>query len=172
MEIKKADLCDLRELQQIGIASYLPHYTHLWKTGGVDWYMNRCFADEALQKDFFDSMAEYYFVKADERKIGFLKLVLQKPVPDSDIQNALYLEKLYFVKEWTGKGAGRKLIEFAVERAKELERDCIWLTAMDTSEKPIAAYQKAGFTIHSRVRLDFELMKQEFRGMVVMKMCF
>ena len=90
-------------------------------------------------------------------------------MPDSDIENALYLEKIYFIKEWTGKGVGRKLIELTLHRAAELKRDCVWLTAMDTSDKPIAAYEKAGFTIHSHSRLDFELMKEEFRGMVVMK---
>ena len=172
MEIRKADLSDLPELQEIGVASYLPHYTHLWKPGGVDWYMNRCFADEVLQNELSDENLEYYFVRVDGQNIGFLKLVLQKSVPDSDIKNALYLEKIYFVKEWTGKGIGRELIRFAVKRAQTLNRDCVWLTAMDTSEKPIAAYEKAGFRIHARTKLDFELMKENYRGMVVMKNCW
>jgi hypothetical protein len=44
---------------------------------------------------------------------------------------------------------------------------------MDTAAKPIAAYEKAGFEQHSRVRLsdEFKLMKEEFRGMVVMTNC-
>jgi ribosomal protein S18 acetylase RimI-like enzyme len=171
MEIRKADLKDLPDVQEIGAASYLPHYTHLWKPGGVDWYLNRCFSNEVLQNELGDENIEYYFVKTGGQNIGFMKLVLQKPVPESDILNALYLEKLYFVREWTGKGVGRELIGLAIERAKELKRDCVWLTAMDTSDKPIAAYEKKGFTIHSRTRLDFKLMKEEFRGMVVMKNC-
>jgi GNAT superfamily N-acetyltransferase len=169
MIIKKANPADLKELQDIGIRSYLPHYTHLWKEGGVDWYMRRCFADEVLQSQLSDLNIEYYIAQAEGQDIGILKFVLHKPLPDSDIENALYLEKIYFVKEWTGKGVGRQLMEFVFDRAKELKRDCIWLMAMDTSEKPIAAYEKAGFVIYSRTRLDFELMKVEFRGMVVMK---
>ena len=171
IKVVKAVATDLKELQEIGVASYLPHYTHLWKAGGVDWYMNRCFADAVLQSALNDHNIEYYFVRAERQNIGFVKLVLQEPVPDSGIQNALYLEKIYFVKEWTGKGVGRELIEFAIKRARELKRDCIWLAAMDTSEKPIAAYEKAGFTVHSRTRLDFELMKENYRGMVVMNFC-
>ena len=162
----------MKELQDIGIRSYLPHYTHLWKAGGVDWYMRRCFADEVLQSELSDPNIEYYIAQAEVENIGILKLVLHKPLPNSAIENALYLEKNYFVKEWTGKGAGRKLMEFAFKRAKELKRDCIWLMAMDTSEKPIAAYEKAEFVVHSRTRLGFELMKEEYRGMVVMKNCF
>lgn len=172
IKIKKAGLVDLAELREIGIRSYLPHYTHLWKAGGVDWYLQRCFGEKALRSDLADQNIEYYIITAENRSVGILKLVLKSPLPDSDVENALYLEKIYFVKEWTGKGAGRQAMEFTFERAKELSRECVWLMAMDTSDKPISAYQGAGFAIHSRARLNFKRMKEEFRGMVVMKNCF
>ena len=169
--IERVELEHIWELREIGIDSYLPHYVHLWKPSGIEWYMNRCFGDEFLQKELSDPIVEYYIVKESGENIGMMKLILKKALPDSDIENALYLEKIYFVKEWTGKGVGRKLIEFALNRASELNRDCVWLMAMDTSAKPIEAYEKAGFTIHSYTNLgdEFELMKEEFRGMVVMK---
>lgn len=171
LKIRKIGLEHLEELRDIGIKSYLPHYTHLWKEGGIEWYMNRCFGDEVLQFELSDPNIEYYITNAEGQNIGILKLVLKKPLPGLDVENALYLEKIYFVKEWTGKGIGRELMQFVFNRAKELNCDCVWLMAMDTSEKPIAAYEKAGFTINSYTRLgdEFELMKEEFRGMVVMK---
>jgi ribosomal protein S18 acetylase RimI-like enzyme len=171
IEIRKVAESNVHELQKIGADSYLPHYSHLWKPNGIEWYMNRCFGDESLQKEFSDSNIEYYIIENESENIGMMKLVLKKPLPNSEIENALYLEKIYFVKEWTGKGVGRKLIDFALKRAAELKRDCVWLMAMDTSEKPIEAYKKAGFTISSYTKLgeEFELMKEEFRGMVVMK---
>lgn len=172
MQIKKTGLADIDELREIGIRSYLPHYKHLWKEGGVEWYMQQCFAPEVLRAELADPNIEYYIAAAEGQNIGILKLVLEKPLPDSDIENALYLEKIYFVKEWTGRGAGRKLMRFAFDRAKELNRDCVWLMAMDTAEKPVAAYKRMGFSVHSRTRLDSELMKEEFRGMLVMKNCF
>lgn len=172
LQIKKAGLADMSELRDIGVRSYLPHYTHLWKEGGVDWYLNRCFGNGGLQNDLSDENIEYYIISGESLAVGILKLVLQKPLPDSKIENALYLEKIYFIKEWTGRGAGREVIQFTLDRAGKLNRNCVWLMAMDTADKPISAYQKAGFVIHSRTRLDFEFMKEEFRGMVVMKYCF
>ena len=174
IEIRKVVLDNLEELQEIGVRSYLPHYAYLWKPNGIEWYLERCFGDEFLQKEISDPNVEYYIVENNGENIGMMKLVLKKPVPDSNIENALYLEKVYFIKEWTGKGVGRKLIDYALQRAAELKRDCVWLTAMDTSAKPIEAYEKAGFTIHSYANLgdEFELMKVEFRGTVVMKKCF
>jgi len=171
MKVRKAGLSDLQELRDIGIKSYVPHYAQMWKPDGLNWYLNRCFGDEFLQNELVDANVEYYIISSAEQNIGILKLVLQKPLPDSDIENALYLEKLYFIKEWTGKGVGRELMNFAFERAKEINCDCVWLVAMDTADKPIRAYEKAGFTIHSRKLLDFELMRDEFRGTFVMKNC-
>jgi GNAT superfamily N-acetyltransferase len=138
----------------------------------LEWYLQKCFGDEFLQNELVDTNVEYYIISSELENIGILKLVLRKPLPDSDVENALYLEKIYFIKEWTGKGVGRELINFALDRAKELNRDYVWLVAMDTAEKPIAAYERAGFTIHCRERLDFEMMKDEFKGTIVMKNCF
>jgi len=173
MMAKKVEKSDLQELRDIGIKSYVPHYAHLWKSGGIEWYLNRCFGDEILQKELVDANIEHYIVSIAKKNIGILKLVLHKPLPDLKIENALYLEKIYLVKESTGKGFGKKLIDFALHRACELNRQCVWLMAMDTSAKPIAAYQKAGFEVSSHTRLgdEFVLMKEEFRGMVIMKNC-
>ncbi|HLM59593.1 MAG TPA: GNAT family N-acetyltransferase [Pyrinomonadaceae bacterium] len=172
LDVRKVGLSDLRELRDIGIGSYVPHYTHMWKPGGLEWYLNRCFGDDFLEKELVNENVEYYIISAAEQNIGILKLVLQEPLPDSEIVNALYLEKIYFIKEWTGKGVGRELMNFVFERAKQMNRDCVWLVAMDTAEKPVRAYEEAGFTIHCHEFLDFELLKDEFKGTFVMKNCF
>jgi diamine N-acetyltransferase len=172
MIIKKAGPADLKAVQEIGANTYTPHYEYLWKEGGVEWYLERCFGDEVLRRELADPNIEYYIISDENQDVGILKLILQKPLPDSDIENALYLEKIYFVKEWTGKGAGRELIEYALERAKELGRDCVWLTVMDTSDKPMAAYERAGFVFHSKTSHDFELIKESLRGAIIMKKCF
>ncbi len=150
MKIRKVGLPDLQELRDIGIKSYIPHYAHMWNVGGLEWYLDRCFSDEFLQNELVDANVEYYIISSEEQNIGILKLVLRKPLPDSDNENALYLEKLYFIEEWTGKGVGRKMMNFAFKRAEETNCECVWLVAMDTADKPIKAYESAGFTIHSR----------------------
>ena len=124
-EIIKASSSDLPALQDIGASSYLPHYQHLWLAGGVEWYMQRCFGTRVLQDELSDENIEYHFVRVDGENVGFAKIVLQKSVPNSSVENALYLEKVYFIKEFTGKGAGRRTIDFAVARAQELRRAAI-----------------------------------------------
>lgn len=172
MNLRKVGLSDLQELREIGIESYVPHYAHIWKSNGLEWYLEKCFGIEFLQNEIADENVEYYVISAEEKNIGVLKLVFNKSLPDSDIENALYLEKIYFVKEWTGKGVGREVMNFAFERAKETNCDCIWLVAMDTADKVIKAYERVGFTIHIHRFLDFPLLKDEYKGTFVMKKCF
>jgi RimJ/RimL family protein N-acetyltransferase len=169
MIIRRAGLEDLKEVQDIGARTYIQHYAYLWEEGGVRWYLQKCFGDEVLRAELADPNVEYYIMTAERENVGFLKLILRKALPESNVENALYLEKIYFVKEWTGKGVGRELIKLAFERAAELDRDCVWLTAMDTSDKPIAAYERAGFVFHARTRYDYELIKKELRDAVVLK---
>ena len=171
MIIRKVELNNLRELQKIGFNSYVPHYAHLWKPKGIEWYMNRCFGEKFLSTEIVNPNVEYYIIENDDENIGMLKLILKKPLPNSEVENALYLEKIYFVEKWTGKGAGREVMNFVFQRARETGGECIWLVAMDTAEKPVAAYQKSGFNIHSHQFLDFELMKDEFKGTFVMQNC-
>lgn len=172
MKLRKVGLADLQELRDIGIESYVPHYAHMWKPDGLEWYLNKCFGNEFLQNELVDPNVEYYIISSAAQNVGILKLVLQKPLPDSKIENALYLEKIYFIKEWTGKGVGREFMDFTFERARETNCDCVWLVAMDTADKPIRAYEKAGFTIHLHRFLDFELLLDEFKGTFVMKKMF
>ena len=69
----------------------------------------------------------------------------------------------------SGKGLGEIAFNLALDTARRLNKKIIWLTAMDSSIKPIAAYQRMGFEICGTKRLDFEQIKDEMRGMVIMK---
>ncbi len=172
MNLRKVGLSDLQELREIGIESYVPHYEQMWKPEGLEWYLEKCFGEKFLQNEIAAENVEYYIISEKEKNIGVLKIVFHKPLPNSGVENALYLEKVYFIKDWTGKGAGREVMNFAFERAKEMRCDCVWLVAMDTADKPIKAYERVGFTIHIHRFLDFPLLKDEYKGTFVMKKCF
>ena len=64
-------------------------------------------------------------------------------------------------------------MKMALEKAKALKKDFIFLKAMDSSRDAIGFYQKLGYTICGTLKLPipaFSLMKEEYRGMLVLKM--
>ncbi|MBC7774448.1 MAG: GNAT family N-acetyltransferase [Phycisphaerae bacterium] len=121
-----------------------------------------CFGIETLTAELQDSNIEYWLVAdASGQIVGFLKLVLQKSLPEHSIQNALYLEKIYLMPNFFGKGAGQHLIEFAKQRAIHLGREAIWLMVMKGG--PVGAYERAGFKTVGEVHWDYALLREEAR---------
>jgi len=160
-------LTDLPLLQKVGRETYVPYYPHIWKEGGLDWYMERCFGNAVLGSELVDPNIEYWIAEDESGQIiGFLKLVLQKPVPDSRIEQALYLEKVYLMPAYFGKGVGQHLIRFAKQRALDLNQAAVWLMVMKNG--PIQVYERAGYKIVGEVHWDFERMKEAERGGWVM----
>ena len=158
-------------LLNIAQQAYLDHYKHLWKDNNPSWYIQKCFTIEPLLLELSDPNNAFFLIFKEERLVGFLKLIMTYPLilDGFEEQNALYLERIYFIKEAVGQGLGDKICHFAIEKAQKLDKKLIWLAAMDSSLKPIAFYERMGFEICGRKRLDFEQIKDEMRGMVVMK---
>jgi GNAT superfamily N-acetyltransferase len=79
----------------------------------------------------------------------------------------VYIDKIYILKEYSGKGIGKKVLQFVALRAKELSKKCIWL---DTMQKGPALhfYLKNGFEIHRKNRVHFATVLEEESGMWVM----
>ena len=138
----------------------------------MEWYLNKCFSDRQLEMDLANPSLSYYAICLDGREVGLLKLVRNKAPFGLNPATSLYLEKIYFLKEFTGLGLGQKTISQVFEQARNSEIKTVWLMAMDSSHKTIASYEKAGFHRIGTTRLDdeeFQLMKPEFRGMVILK---
>ena len=158
---------ELSIIQNVGRQTYEPYYSHLWKPGGVDWYMEQCFGLETLNSELKNPNVEYWLAADQSGSIvGFLKLLLKKPLPEKGLENALYLEKIYLMPAFFGKGNGRIMMEFVRQRAITLRREAIWLMVLKSG--PVKAYEKAGFQIVGAVHWDFELLLPAERGGWVM----
>jgi diamine N-acetyltransferase len=165
-------------LSNLAQKAYRDHYLHLWKDNNADWYINKCFLIAPLTQELNNPNNKFYIIFDNEKPLGFLKLVLNHPlsegVPADSINDKiepkmLYLERIYFVKEAIGKGIGEKTMQLAFQKATEWDYHGLWLSAMDSSIKPIAFYKRMGFEIIATKQLDFNQIKDEMRGMVVMK---
>lgn len=166
-QIRKLTAADLPLMQYVGRATYEPYYPHVWKPGGLDWYMEKCFGTQTLEAEFADPGKEYLLATDLEGQIiGFLKVILQKQAPGTQIANALYLEKIYLMPAYFGKGAGRALIGWVVEKARALGREAVWLEVMNTG--PVRAYERAGFQDIGPTRFEYELLLERERDGRVM----
>ncbi|MBI1782128.1 MAG: GNAT family N-acetyltransferase [Sphingobacteriales bacterium] len=168
IQIKPITKADAALLSEVAVKAYCDHYLHLWYDGGK-WYLNRCFTEEVLSSELADTNNLFFITYLNNEAVGFLKIKIDSLLDSEPDKNAIELERIYLTKTASGKGIGKKLVELSFSIAKEYNKQLIWLKAMDTSTGPIAFYQQMGFELCGTYHLDFEQMKEELRGMVIMK---
>jgi ribosomal protein S18 acetylase RimI-like enzyme len=171
--LHKASLKDATMLSTLAKDIYKEHYLHLWLADGAEWYMDtHAYAVHKIEKELANENNEYIIAVDNGNYVGYLKLVLNAKLSTDEHMNAMEVERIYLHKTAMGKGLGTKLMEYALEKARELKKEIIFLKAMDTSTEAIGFYKKAGYSICGSLQLplpEYSLMKQEYRGMVILK---
>ncbi len=152
-----------KQLSEVALNAYRAHYLHLWHDGGV-WYMHRSFRPEVFLQEMKDPFSSFFLLLTEGGVVGFLKIKTFDNQKDT-----LEIERIYLTQMATRKGIGQQAIKFAEHIAKEQGKTCLLIKAMDTATDVLRFYEKVGFREISRFQLDFEVMKKEFRGMIVMK---
>lgn len=160
-------LADLTDLREIAIEAYNDHYTYLWHDGGA-WYLNRCFSEEVLRDDLAHPNASYFMIQYKDEPVGFMKYNKNKALEGYTDEECLELERLYLVDRASGIGIGKLAVDFTVQYALESGKRVVWLKAMDSS-RSVDFYEQNGFVRWGTDELDFEQMKEIYRGMVIMK---
>ncbi|MBC3787227.1 GNAT family N-acetyltransferase [Spirosoma utsteinense] len=167
LDFQLLSVSDAELLAEVALRAYTDHYLHLWHDGGA-WYINRSFTPEVLRRELDNPNARFYLVQQHGQPVGFLKLNLHQPSPCQVTVNALELERIYLINAVTGLGIGRACMQFVIEQARQLQKEVVWLKSMDSSHDALAFYGKMGFEPCGTDRLPFEVMKEAFRGMIVL----
>ena len=155
----------------VGTRAYNQHYLHLWPNGNSTPYIESSFTLDVLRKEENDNNTILYRIIFEKKVVGVLKITLNAPFGSFSEKEALCVDKIYILNEYSGKGIGKKVIQFALLRAKESDKKVVWL---DTMQKGPALefYLKNGFQIHSESKVIFPtVIKDESLMWVMAKRC-
>jgi diamine N-acetyltransferase len=168
ISIRKIEVEDVELLRKVALKAYCDHYLHLWYDGG-EWYIEKSFSVRQLTSELSNPNSVFYLAYYINEPVGFLKINTHAALEGEENKNALELERIYLKKEATGKGIGRELVQLTFKIAQENNKDIVWLKAMDTSNESIDFYKRMGFRTIGTYTLPHKPMKEELRGMVIMK---
>ncbi|MDB5229319.1 MAG: family N-acetyltransferase [Chitinophagaceae bacterium] len=168
VSIQPININDVEILRATAIKAYCDHYLDFWYDEGHS-YLENSFSIGRLTKELSDPDSRFYLLNYDGLPAGFLKLNINTSFDLDPAKNAMEIERIYLNKNATGKNIGKQAILFSIDLAKSLGKHLIWLKVMDTSSGPIQFYEKMGFEKCGTYRLDFPQMREELRGMFIMK---
>jgi pyridoxine kinase len=89
---------------------------------------------------------EYYIAEAEGHAVGFTGFH-----PEED---AMFLSKLYVLKEYRGRGISHDMLDLVVTRTKDKGLKSIYLTVNRHNTSAVAVYEKMGFKAEKDVDTD------------------
>ena len=151
----------------VGKRAYNQHYTHLWSNGDTSSYIQHSFTKEVLYREEADTNTELYLIKLGTDIAGILKITLKKSIGIYREDEALYVDKIYIQKEFTGLGIGKRTLDFITDRAKDLHKRLFFLEAMQKGPA-LAFYLKNDFQIVGRTQIPFKGAIEEEKPMFIL----
>ncbi len=127
---------DLGKIEIMASTIWHEHYTPIIGKEQVLYMLDK-FQSSGTMKDQIDKGYQYFMITFESENVGYLSF--EKREKD------LFLSKIYVLKEFRGKGIGKKAMKFVTEVAESLNCEKVSLTVNKFNFNAIKAYEKAGF---------------------------
>ena len=136
LEIRTAVPTDLFVIEELAKTIWREHYMPIIGSNQVE-YMLANFQSVAVMQEQIDNGYNYYLMIYHGEPVGYL--AIRK---DAD---AVFLSKIYVLKDYRGKGIARKAMDFVVSETILAGLGLIRLTVNKNNTMSILAYEKMGF---------------------------
>jgi diamine N-acetyltransferase len=145
IHIEKVTLNNIDQLQKIGRQTFFETFS----TGNTEEnmlkYLEEGFSIEKLTAELNNKNSDFYFAILDNSVIGYLKINLGQAQTELQDYKALEIERIYLLKEFQGKNFGQLLYNKAIQIARQINADYVWLGVWEENPRAIKFYKKNGF---------------------------
>jgi len=123
-------------IEQLADSVWKEHYTSIIGIDQVNYMLNK-FQTAAVIETQISQGYQYYILLNNDKHVGYLSIKT-----DND---ALFLSKIYVLKDFRGQGIGKAAMTFIETQAKLKNCAKITLTVNRHNHNSIKAYEKIGF---------------------------
>ena len=145
VKIRKCDFNDLDVLLEIATRTFDNTFRAFNTEANFEAYLRQAFTRERFSAELAHPHSAFYFLYAGGRLVGYIKVNVLDAQNDLQGPDSLEIERIYVINEFQGHGLGKKLIEFALEKARQSGKQFAWLGVWEKNERAIGFYQSLGF---------------------------
>ncbi len=167
IRIERLSKASIKDYIGTGIKSYRQHYLHLWPNQDPTPYIESSFTAKVVEGEMADANNRHFVIFYKEAAAGILKIVLDSPVKGFSKREAMFLEKVYLLKAYSGKGLGGAVLKFVLDYSRKLGKKALWLCTMQKGPA-LQFYLKNGFTIVEESLLSLKGAIEEERPMYLL----
>lgn len=145
IHIRKVTKQDIDDLQRIGRKTFEETFATENTSEDLQHYLEESFSIGKLSSELSNTNSEFYFAISNATVIGYLKLNLGQAQTELKDTKAIEIERIYVLETYHGKQVGQLLCNKAIQIAKDLNANYIWLGVWEKNNRAIHFYTKNGF---------------------------
>jgi GNAT superfamily N-acetyltransferase len=143
--IQRVSAIHLSDLEDLSRRTFEESFSAQNKASDMREYLENNLSAKQLKSELENPESEFYFIYNDDITVGYLKLNLGNAQTETFEIQSLEIVRLYVLKSEHGKKFGYRLLNFAVERAREMNCQQLWLGVWEKNFHAIEFYEKHGF---------------------------
>lgn len=157
-------------LATLGARTFIETYGEFHSENDMASYLQSEFYTEKILKDIRDKNTLFLIASIHNKVSGYAKLTSKHTPNELRGLKAIALERIYVLKEMTGKQIGGALLGKCLEASKNKGFRIIWLSVWKNNSRAISFYEKFGFKIFGKTTFQLDkttrnnlLMKKELK---------
>ena len=148
-EVRPAGEEDLAAISALAGVIWRQHYPGIISHAQIDYMLGKMYALDMLREDVHLRKIRFYQLIVEGRMAGF------GAIGPLEAPGVWKLYKLYMLPEFHGRGLGSRLLQHCEAEARRFGARCLRLEVNKRNHRPLAAYQRNGFTVVESVVTDF-----------------
>lgn len=147
--VRQATINDAKALTDLAYTTFWDAFAHHPKNAPDDLnhYMRQAFNLEQTLKELEDEKSIFLIAEIEGEAAGYAKIIIDNIEPGITAERPVELNRLYSHQQFLGKGIGQGLMDACIERARQEDRDVMWLGVWEHNPRAQRFYEKNGFRV-------------------------
>jgi diamine N-acetyltransferase len=134
-------------LEQISRKTFFETFTGTTSAENLQKYLDDNFTSSRFLNELNTAGSAFYLAWSGKKLIGYMKINKGEAQNEFRYDDSMEIERLYLIKEFWGKAAGQKLLDFAFQQALAMNARMIWLGVWENNLRAIRFYKKNDFQV-------------------------
>lgn len=145
VSIRPLETTDLRALQKLSVETFVDTFIDSNTADDLASCVDSLYNTEKLARELAAKHSYFYFIEVEGQVAGYLKLNTRYEQTEGQRDDSLEIERLYILPRFKGLHLGSKLMKFALDLAKEKDKQRVWLGVWEHNEPAKSFYSRWGF---------------------------
>lgn len=120
MQIDPIRLEEVSVLQELAKQTFAETFAHDNDPEELEAFFEEAYSVEVLTSELSDPNCQHYFLRIGDQVAGYLKLNQGPAQTEQELENAFEIQRIYLLQAYQGRGLGKVLFEFALEKQSSL----------------------------------------------------